>query len=771
MTVESHGPVSIEDLVRYQGLFIGARARDRAYIAEGGTIYYVMDSNIAGFFADPPSRALEDARGVSRRLGYAAIFKDDPPEAARALASALADYLLNDLSPELPLLLIPPMDRMVFDWMRVLQSSGPSEEQQQKLRSEADSLLAMLTNSGVQMTLEQQEEAAATIQKLLFLETGTPATLRDLTGATRSRRIASANISALGAVPLPERLRAVLQAEAHWVDENTRAFQWRDRIKTQTNRRSSRSIEIQSRALARLELWNDRLNRTGGNARLVFVTGDSVLIDAGADFKVDENSSFTDRYLRHPRAYLADVPLLQQIGRAEQADGDGTERHWLQLWPRQLHQDGARELIQTLKAKWTDFLSSATASYRQRYRGSDQIADHTRAMANGFDNWQAQNNERLEERTAEFWEDCFFVATQARIILGQAEAGQPSARNAPPLYLAGWPRTSKFVERLLAWSKPGDFDLEIYQNGVNDLRAEVTTMSDRDDVNNANVKYAYYLAHAALFAGRGDWAIAANVAAEACRHIAPAEEKTPERANGREAYYMQAVCGRYSVRNIAEIDTLEAFLEKAEYIARLEHQNVEWHDCVPERFEAERLGLRLTKVLFETYHTGPGSPVASPRPSPEFPWALVELIPEFDSFWKRVSQRKQDAEAWHHTYRDNIGFELRASILRRVELRTVGSLLSVAVMDPSPDSSEVRSTALAYMKSLPEEGPDLRVDPFARFVIACAELRMATTDSDKALARARVDALRNDDGIAKATIFPYDRVRLDAIWQAALKYS
>jgi hypothetical protein len=168
MTAEHRLPASPEAQVRYQGQFIAGRERDRAYAAEGGKIYYAIDANIVGFFTDPPKRALADAQTERRRLGYAAIFDDDPPEAARALAAALADYLLNDLSPELPLLLIPPMDRMVFDWMSHLRLNEPSADEQRKLREETEAVLAQLTDVGVQLTAEMQEEAAATIQKLLL---------------------------------------------------------------------------------------------------------------------------------------------------------------------------------------------------------------------------------------------------------------------------------------------------------------------------------------------------------------------------------------------------------------------------------------------------------------------------------------------------------------------------------------------------------------------------------------------------------------------------
>ena len=87
----------LEDTVEFEEKSHGWE-RDRAFEADGGQVFYAVDTNIFAFYLEPflrgPDEKFED--GKRRVQGYSQILRTDPPEVAGVIADAMSESIFFD---------------------------------------------------------------------------------------------------------------------------------------------------------------------------------------------------------------------------------------------------------------------------------------------------------------------------------------------------------------------------------------------------------------------------------------------------------------------------------------------------------------------------------------------------------------------------------------------------------------------------------------------------------------------------------------------------
>jgi hypothetical protein len=780
---------------RYQGEFMAARERDEAFTREGGTFFYAVDLSIVYFLSDPAKHALAEEGG--RELGYAGIFDDDPIDQAGILAVALAEFLAQYLSANSPMLLIPPMDLRVLNRLDRLKGSAgsyrSSEQNSDTHKSEAERLLKQLS---VNASIKEDKKISITtsLLKILYLESGEVSELEKLNVLLSNRKLVSTTAEFLHERDPKSPFFTMFSPNFENHEQDYLAYfpDWLERID-----RRRWLAEFPARVLARLQTYNERLERrerlgrTGKASRLLFITGDKALLEAGRKVTYSNGETFTDRYIRHPRSFLSDLPLLQDeqlpAGEAAVALADSRQaeigstgqasdprRHWLRLWPRHDDADSvsgnAAKIADELRSRWRNFLTPAVARYRATESLLRPSEDWRTDLANRVEGWQAAIENALKKSTARAWDNCFFVATRAHLFLGQNPNDQDSARDAPPIYLDAWPETSSLLSELLSWRSRRQFDVQKYEIGLQAIK---------DEVEDENYLYAYYLAHAALFAGRGEWSIAASVAEYACQHLRSMGPAFAEQANGREARYFEAVCRRHAARSPLDLIGLESLIEQAEQIALAELNNADIHerprpDCITERFEGERYALRYSRLLFGRF-----LPTQTPGPNAGGGTAAEadfrKLGCDLEAFWVRLGDRVAKVRAEVGAEVPNSDQYRRHSALSRMSRRTALNILSLLALEKkrSKFSSAAQIEAYSYIKSLREGvGTDAKNSSLSRFAVMvadCVGARFDESPNERKLFRSKLDLEYNPKIIEeKVIVFPYDLARSKEMLKIAL---
>ena len=110
--------------------------------------------------------------------------------------------------------------------------------------------------------------------------------------------------------------------------ESSFRIDWERRLRRENPSRSDRRLKPDCAALARLELVNRRLRQHEPDRRLVLITGDEAMFRAGDEYRPisGERRTFSELYLRHPRAFLATpMVVLSGSGRPEASRAGSTD--------------------------------------------------------------------------------------------------------------------------------------------------------------------------------------------------------------------------------------------------------------------------------------------------------------------------------------------------------------------------------------------------------------------------------------------------------------
>jgi len=770
---------------------------DLAFQAGNGTILYAVDMDVIRMFTGP--REI-NARAPSL-LAYGRVFGTDSDDVAEAVTLRLMDHIFFQLSGDWPLLVIPPIEEELDHYVSRLVVDHGSQPQARDVEiEELDQLFAKLELPADTISREAVQQAMTRIHEVLHFERHEQGEFRRIDLALSEGRLAGPDVEEfVNRVKDDDFIRATRRFEGitEVMPHFDRTQDWLERLRRVGH--LGRTAQRDAAALARIEIWNQRL--APSNRRIVYLTGSRTLFDAGWTHKVhasataDDEAWFTDLYLRHPRALIAAPGILNTptadpsapFADAVSDDADGTFggdyefynflRTFLATFPSRggdlldpadrFHlaehaKDVAAktfeqqpQLGESFRRRWREFTEAMRPAYHPPATVQDRLLQMFQQLPGGvsaYRRWQMLEGkllELLENGTRETWDRCFRMAIRTGLYFDLNNYTIPP-RSVPPLNFDSWKVTHSFIETVSGWHSSDQVDVAAYDAGV--------AAVNKDDPTG----YAHYLTHAALFAGRGKWEVAAVLAAKSLGLAKPAPRK-PGQPNGREAAYLLSVCRRHAARSLQDLEGLDTLVEQAQAIMSEERGEGPF-EAIPERFDGELLAIQMTRLMFARFGVDDGTP----SPSDQH-WRtardllaedIAQLVRHIDG---RIAGAQSDADAAaDHAAR---GPSRLAQTLRKVHLRMLTNVVSLWLVDTTPSDLKRNTTfldatrkLLAYQTGTEEGGPE--VSFFVNVVIDCAVLLSELDPMSRRARRTKLNRALSVKSINDNRVFPYDGPRL-----------
>lgn len=764
--------------VAIQDRFMRPWRTDQDFIADGGNILYAIDADVVRFYANPEANAIKKGK----RIGYGQVFSNDPEEVSGAIARRLADYIFFELSENLPLLIIPPIESEINAILVALIAQFGNQAPKQVVDVAAiEALIARYEAEGFGTCQpEVIKEILGKALELTYLESGPSADFRRLVRLLEMKRVAAPEV--LLSHPLYRdtavaRVLAPFQDIRRVFEHDVLRRQWMSHLKPAASAADDKrrhSTERDASALARLQLWNRLLEEEG--VRIVYITGARHVIEAARHMKTEPGGpSVAELYIRHPRAFLSAPEVLK--AEDEITSAHLIEEHvpssfarWLETFlgsfgaqreildphdPFSLGQHGKEVAVtahnkqpaleQERTKRWLAYSENVRISYQPPSKVHTHLEEElahvvgANAALRSWDEVRRQLDERISELTSESWEACFRVATEAGYtiaFLDKPRVKDP-CRAVPPLSFDSWAKTYNFINTISRWHKQKDFDTEFYNNGIFELQHEDPS------------GYAYYIAHAALFAGRNLWSVAATLAGRAIAR-AEANKEVSANANGREGYYLMAFCRRHAARSAQELNSLETLVEKAEQIYHKETDTrAPNFDAVPERFAAERLALQTTRWMFDRFDSSPAGQAVTT--SEQMVATASNLIEKYNNLADRIDHRIEKTE----------NLRIKA-ILYQVRFRIALNVLTLWI---SSSTSENLATSLqhytflyAHFNNKNAYRENVDISYFAKAVFNTAE-QIITLSGKMPPEMTRKLTVFDYERCGLYAVFPYDKAR------------
>ncbi len=398
-----------------------------------------------------------------------------------------------------------------------------------------------------------------------------------------------------------------------------------------------------------------------------------------------------------------------------------------------------------------------------------------------FDRLQKIRKDFAKELNEHF-ENVIRATIQARFVFQVSEFEPLPAREVVPLYFEARPALIAFMSAAHRWlrnekgGRPRPFLLTEYQ----DLRVAVQLEGDPDEKRIEPTGYGDDLAHAHLFALMGQWTTAAVLARRA-GEMAMREVKNPLGPNGREAYYFEAFCKRYSARSPRDLIGLKELLEKALNISSQEMAcpNVSRldHDPIEERFKGELLALKVSATFFAWHRATEGEKNTTLRALDEPVSEMHQLRDECE-----IRRKKLEVEFGDDPSSDKMLpiVKHRLDCLWRVATRQTRNILAIALLDLNQprDRGENAWQWLEINRENPyasHKNDALDESFLAQLLSACAKARFAEKREDRIKAASnlskRWDRFQTDAGRAefeRMCVLPYDRARFELVIDQAI---
>lgn len=599
------------------------RRRDRQLTArQGGKVLHAIDTDVVVLYINPWQVAVASE---ARKQGYAEIFPGEDRELTIALGAALAEFVFHRLSPDLPLIMLPPMGEEVSDVFNAVARNAEREgekafahvQQMRQLVDQADRM------ADAAEAVKALAEHAGEIARFLRGREGAVAELRRFGQLLRSTRIAPPEFLLDHGLIQEPIFRAALEPPTDLVDRFAfRELQnkWFALLRKEKSQlKSSVLTDADAQVLARLEWINDRLAKlTGGDKgdyRVVLITGDPA-VHAAASLCPWRNSTFGDRFLRHPKSYLSEPGVLAPPEDALVVDGSGVDTQfdqWLDTWLSELYPgtddfEGAldallkksrQELIEWVaplvktrpqvidefRKKWTAYTRNLVL-HRQPSLLDIEIAGlQERSVIEAYRGLLGKLEPALDERIRDTWEECFSVIAEGSysLLRSRSHRSEMRSRNAPLLTFDRFLETRRFVDMVLQNYESGGLNAKQWDSALRRLEEDEKS------------GYVFYLALGVLFAAEGIWRVSAILANRA---LSIAGRVRVEQISGREAAFLRAVALRHCARRIEDLGPVAVLLEKAEKAYKRDLAGHPGLKAGPERFRAEYLALLLTYHLF-----------------------------------------------------------------------------------------------------------------------------------------------------------------------------
>lgn len=735
---------------------------DRKFKNDGGRIIYAVDADVFTTYGNPSSTA--ETKG--NRLGYGQVFSTDSRLFSTAITQRLADHIFFEISPTVPLMVMPPIDQEISSILRVLSSKFgvvPPTLHVEYSKLDKDIQLIGKTFSDH----NSRGEIYTKILKVLYLESGPGAEYRKLARLLALDRLASPKVVA-DSFPENREIAKVLQpfieiksiiehltlSKAWFVSLNAN-LKISNSPKFNKNKKR-KALQRDAEALARLEIWNRALE--DHNIQIIYITGARHIFNVALTREVGKKGEkkLAEAFIRHPRYFLGDEDVLADLDRPE-LPRTSEQPHefysWLKTFLGQLNIgdelldqknpfelnvkaenigtsafEKRPQLAKELEKKWSLFTSQALDAYQPPQEVSSRILEELSSKANSnkiITSWMKLREEldkKILQLTTDAWNDCFYIATQTGFLVRESSGARDAlvSRTMPPVYFDGWPETMHLIQEISGWHERKSFDKNTYEKAIQS--------ANEDD----NTGYAYYLMHAALFAARGEWSIAANVCDQAIAVVEEQRDYTTESdAHGREAYYLAAYCRRHSVRDASALDSLAEYLKKAKRILEKEREFRPNLDPVEERFDAEYLALELTKLLFIRYQSG-----NAPNISDEYDETAQQLLDTFQDIRKKLQLRK--VKPTNSFLKDGIPYTSdRKRVFEQLHARICVNILTMMMIffRNNIRHSEPFGSCLDYLekyvnKNSTDDG-GLRRSYYVQTILLCAKILFYPDTSDQ----------------------------------------
>lgn len=602
---------------------------DREFISHGGMLCYAFDSNVMHSYF----RSNDGQRPTSPTF-------QGPPETLSSESETLVfeiivSHLVQNLSERdrcnSPAMILPGH---VEEFRRLQDSVASALDPKQRDRQSAKDFLNKLLEKVVAAATPDRQKAIFTeneamLHKLLYAVDDAVERLNRFNGL-----LANGKLRGAGKLEM-ERFWADLIAEdpriyslLHGnldislnVDDGT-ADWWLLRLDfAETFKR------VDSTALGTL----DRLNRClePRKVRVVLYTTNDEILEQGmryAPFRHKDHPwrqfTFSDLYIRHPRALLFDPEILA-IDEEKSAD-----KGWLRallsevsetyegetLVSHRAHfrdvrrganfEDLARQALkkapdihQRLYANWVGHLENiATAHVSTTEIARENIRQRLAMREDRLPDLE-EVSRKMAEDTEKGWENFYLAAARSGYeLIGLSEEKiRGQKRNVPALYLREMPEAEAVLD--LIYQSDGAIRHE------QEIRTAIERIEQRDD---RESRYITALLYSLLFAFADRWRVAKLLAMRAVGIGGSGdvgEQKQERRVTGREAYFLAAVTHRLTARAIGDLDLAGTYLEEARRRMPRADENGSGKSqpLTGIRFNAERIAIDTARLLFEAW--------------------------------------------------------------------------------------------------------------------------------------------------------------------------
>jgi hypothetical protein len=619
---------------------------DRELERVGGAVFHAVDTNIVTLFLAPHLMGPAGERGDG---GYGVVFPGDDRETATALAAALSRFIFWNLTgAQQPLLLLIGHDaetRSIFEAVARNTKSAIDV-----LEASGKSLLSLLKRLKAETVDEERisllEQFAPELLQHLFYEKGPASELRRFSMLFTQGRLMRLSVAIRQDQFFSEndkknrelcRLFSVPSNIGDQLEESQYRVAWRKRLQdSAASSLKEHRLRADSSALARLQLINNKIS--GSNQRLVLITGDQKMFAAADSYKPYENRSetFSELYLRSPRAFLAAPDVLAPdftIGAAH-SRAPILINNWLDtLLARYTGAQGVRKkeihniafgdpravaTLQRLAADVTkvdpaaaDSIKMVWSEYTTYLRASHAaVSDLARAEVKRYFGVTLEREtedallsvERRLRRTGEqSWQAFFAALMRAGYDLLSIDdlASEQRCHDVPPISFDAFVKAREFVREVLG--------------GIVNSPAPENTLAALHDglLIEDPTGYAGALAYAVLFAHAGRWHVARLMADRAIDIANRVQEDILEKLgkgevaprsetviSGREAFYFAAMCERLQVREPVGLLVAQQLLSKAERSYERDIQRNHKLSVNKARFVAERRSIEMARCMF-----------------------------------------------------------------------------------------------------------------------------------------------------------------------------
>jgi hypothetical protein len=752
------------ECVRFQGTLIELAEQDN-YIDHSRTIY-ALDTNVARFIVNP----LGHAQAARASFPLTTIFPDDDENVSKLLAVTLARYVTDVLAQQdRPLLLVSPFHAQFFHWF-----DGITKETNAALNSGIE--YRKIDLASFDFESENIDESIKKYIKylvdLIDSTTNSISRFRELVDSGKLVVVPTATEDELGG-DLWEATRPVdPEDKKSWLLSLLDQSAWNSSLgKMAPGRAQDRLLFHKASGLSRIERCSNHMrNPKGGSWHLRFMSFDRLFFDSDVIRSFEgknEKIAWIRKHVRHPRCLFNKLSVLKPL------PSEPSEHFfsWWTGWHVDPENPASKEVVSNIKASWKSFSNISVLNSKLQHLDPNIASDVERTkplieFKKGF-------KERIDAKIEEYWESMIYFATEGRLIFGVDSQRFESPRNGPPLYFSNWKNVRSFVKTVSSWNRPDQFILKSYKKGLQSIRSDAGEST-------AAQKYAYYVSHAALFAARADWIVAANVARHA-QKFTEQPAKGGGTSSGREAFYLEAFCSRHSAQSASDLDGLKEILSKARRLSVAEHGgNGGIIGALMLRFDLEEIALRSSEFFFHytaglaeratTIGTTEASLVGALHKAS---YGVEERDPvkTLVGLYENLKELKIRIKAFELSHqldsKDNADImEIVNSISVRcnVNIIVLGIIIAEGFRNYIISDEPFRSSImfLELLRSANAQKPELRaLSPFAKFALSCGQALVASGPRHEGDPRSRLEAAylgkKGKEVLTRLETFPYDK--------------